>query len=106
MNSGLARRLASWLGSWRRPCRLDHLHFIMYTRRGCHLCEEAWERLRRAQDHHGFRLEAVDVDGDPELTAAYGDCVPVVTVNGKVRFRGRVNEVLLRRLLWRQRRRQ
>jgi hypothetical protein len=41
----------------------------------------------------------VDVEGDPELAARYGDSVPVVTVNGKVRFRGRVNDVLLRRLL-------
>jgi hypothetical protein len=44
-------------------------------------------------------LATVDVDSDPELVARHGDCVPVVTVNGKVRFRGAVNPVLLARLL-------
>jgi len=44
-------------------------------------------------------LEAKDVDTSPEWIAAYGECVPVVTVNGKVRFRGNVNEVLLKRVL-------
>jgi hypothetical protein len=41
----------------------------------------------------------VDIDTDPDLVARYGTEVPVVTVNGKVRFRGEVNRVLLERLL-------
>jgi hypothetical protein len=72
---------------------------LLYTRTGCHLCETAWERLRRAQRRYRFALAAVDVDTDPELAARHGDCVPVVTVNGKVRFRGLINPVLLARLL-------
>jgi glutaredoxin len=71
----------------------------MYTRAGCHLCDEARAQLENAQKEHGFALELVDVDSDPELREAHGDCVPVVLVDGKVRFRGRVNPVLLRRLL-------
>jgi glutaredoxin len=71
----------------------------MYTRRGCHLCEQAWEQLEQARGRNGFALEQVDVDTDPELAARYGLEVPVVTVNGRVRFRGLVNRVLLDRLL-------
>ena len=82
---------------WCRP-RLEHLHFVLYTRQGCHLCAVAERQLERARRRHGFRLEAVDVDHDAELAARYGLQVPVVTVNGKVRFRGRVNPVLLDRL--------
>jgi glutaredoxin len=92
----------SWLGSWwrrRAGARLGHLHVVMYTRQGCHLCEAAWEVLRREQSRSGFVLTSVDVDTDPELAARYGDSVPVVAVNGRVRFRGGVNPVLLRRLL-------
>ncbi len=74
----------------------------MYTRRGCHLCETAWARLEEARQRYGFVLRAQDVDADPHLAAAHGDCVPVVTVNGKVRFRGVVNPVLLERLLRRE----
>jgi glutaredoxin len=92
----------SFLWSWWRGRPIaghQHLHFIVYTRRGCHLCEDAWRCLERAQRRYRFTLTAVDIDHDPELAARYGEHVPVVTVNGKVRFRGAVNEVLLQRLL-------
>ena len=92
----------AFLRKWwprRPPSPPERLQFVFYTRQGCHLCEVAWQELRQAQRRHGFRLEAVDVDADPELAARYGTCVPVVTVNGRVRFRGVVNPVLLRRLL-------
>jgi glutaredoxin len=72
---------------------------VMYTRQGCHLCELAWEQLEAAARWFPLRLAAVDVDTDPELVARYGHEVPVVAINGQVRFRGRVNDVLLRRLL-------
>ena len=56
-------RLLSW---WRgRQRRLGHLHVVMYTRRGCHLCEVAWQHLEAAQRRYGFALTAEDVDGDP-----------------------------------------
>ena len=84
---------------WRRRGRLAHLQVVMYTRQGCHLCEAAWELLQQARRRYGFNLTAQDVDAVPALVEAYGDCVPVVTVNGKLRFRGGVNSVLLERLL-------
>jgi glutaredoxin len=71
----------------------------MYTRRGCHLCEQAWQQLEQAQKRYGFSLQQVDIDGDPQLVCDYGECVPVVTIDGKVRFRGVVNRMLLERLL-------
>jgi glutaredoxin len=92
----------SFLTSWwrRRSARpLSRLRFVLYTRRGCHLCEDARQRLREAQQAYGFALEVKDVDEDPDLAARYGEQVPVVTVNGKERFRGGVNPVLLSRLL-------
>jgi glutaredoxin len=70
----------------------------MYTRQGCHLCEQAWELLKRARRRHGFALRSVDVDGDPALAEQFGLEVPVVVVDGRVRFRGVVNAVLLGRL--------
>src|SRR5437899_847842 len=82
----------------RRPC-LEKLAVVMYTRRGCHLCDDAWQQLQARQRRHGFALESVDVDADPELITLYGNEVPVVTVNGTVRFRGGINDVLLDRLL-------
>jgi glutaredoxin len=68
---------------------------LLFTRSGCHLCEEAETLLAR----HGLSPQKIDVDASPELRAKYDACVPVVVVDGKERFRGRVNEVLLKRLL-------
>jgi glutaredoxin len=72
---------------------------ILYTRQGCHLCEEALDLLHSAQKRFRFTLREVDVDTDPALVEQYGLQVPVVAVDGRVYFRGRVNAVLLRRLL-------
>ncbi len=91
-------RLLAWWGR-RRATLLGHVYVLLYTRRGCHLCEVAWRRLRRAQKRYQFALVAVDIDTDPELARLYGDQVPVVTFDGKVRFRGAINAVLLTRLL-------
>jgi glutaredoxin len=91
----------AWLSSWFRrrqppPAPLD---VLLYTRRGCHLCEEAWQRLEEARCRYGFALRAEDVDADVKLAERFGEQVPVVVVNGKVRFWGSVNPVLLDRLL-------
>lgn len=67
----------------------------LYTRAGCHLCDEAAQVLRQ----HGLQFEPFDIDADPQLQARYTACVPVVVIDGKERFRGRVDPLLLRRLL-------
>jgi predicted thioredoxin/glutaredoxin len=72
---------------------------VLYTRQGCHLCDDAWAVLQRAHRRYGFALSQVDIDGDPDLAQRYGLEVPVVLIDGRVRFRGIVNPVLLERLL-------
>ena len=67
----------------------------MLTREGCHLCDDALALLRQ----FGVEPEVVNIDQHPDLLQQYNTCVPVVLVDGKVRFRGRVNPVLLARLL-------
>ncbi|MGF1579342.1 MAG: glutaredoxin family protein [Gemmataceae bacterium] len=85
--------------SWWKRKPLADLFVVMYTRDGCHLCDEAWETLGRWQRKYGFVMHSVDVDTDSELRERYGMTVPVITVDGQVRFRGRVNDVLFKRLL-------
>jgi glutaredoxin len=75
------------------------LRVCVYVRQGCHLCDDAERLLAERQPRYGFTVEAVDVDADPALAERYGLCVPVVTVNGRERFRGRVAPALLDRLL-------
>lgn len=70
----------------------------LYTREECHLCDHARDSLWK---HAAWlpALEEVDIDADPQLAAQFDTCVPVVEIDGKIRFRGRVDEVLLRRLI-------
>jgi glutaredoxin len=73
---------------------MPDLPVVVYTRQGCHLCDDAYALLVQ----HGYRPEKVDVDTRSELADEFGNCVPVVVIDGKIRFRGRVNPVLLKRL--------
>jgi len=82
-----------------RRIRREPHRVVMYTRRGCPLCDEAWALLEQAARSHALTLEKLDVDSDSSLAARYGLEVPVVEIDGKVRFRGHVNSVLLMRLL-------
>ena len=55
----------------------------LLTRSGCHLCEVAAETLGRLAAEAGLVPQLVDVDGDDELRAEYGDRVPVVLLDGR-----------------------
>jgi glutaredoxin len=79
--------------------RLKGLTFAVYTREGCGCCDKALTLLRDRQRRHGFQIHEVDIDTDPLLVARYNTEVPVVALNGNVRFKGVVNPVLLDRLL-------
>jgi glutaredoxin len=70
----------------------------LFTRRGCHLCQSAWQLLTDRQRRFGYTLDSEDVDADPALLQWYGNWVPVVTINGKLRFRGGVSPILFDRL--------
>ena len=72
----------------------DH-EVILYTRQNCCLCDDAKQVL----ESYGLEPSLVDIDEHPDKLAMYNECVPVVEINGKVHFRGKVNEVLLRRIL-------
>jgi glutaredoxin len=74
---------------------------ILYTRAGCHLCEEAERVLRAEQEDAGFALVLVDIDRDPELARRYGVRVPVVALDGEDLFEYEVPLDLLRARLGR-----
>ena len=72
---------------------------ILYTRRGCHLCDEVKAELERLKASADFSLEMVDIDLDPELRARFNEQVPVVFINGRKAFKYRVEpREFLRRL--------
>jgi len=71
---------------------------VLYTRAGCHLCDDAHRLLGLYADYLP-ELIAVDIDADAAVREKFNVCVPVVEIDGKVRFRGQVSEPLLQRLI-------
>jgi glutaredoxin len=51
---------------------------VLFSRRRCHLCDDARSALHAA----GIGFVEMDVDTDPVLQAEYGTSVPVVEVGG------------------------
>jgi glutaredoxin len=52
----------------------------LYTRRGCHLCEDAKHVLLDVREKSAFELVEIDIDTDPELVREYGWDVPVIEI--------------------------
>ncbi|MCP4010302.1 MAG: glutaredoxin family protein [Proteobacteria bacterium] len=56
---------------------------IVYSREGCHLCEDMLETLRQYQSELGYRLKVYDIDDDVSLLEQFNTLVPVVYLDGK-----------------------
>ena len=54
---------------------------ILYTREGCHLCDQVILMLREA----GLDWREVDIEDAPALADTYGLRVPVVALEGTTR---------------------
>ena len=55
----------------------------LYSRQGCHLCENAETMLAGLRKELDFSLEILYIDEKPELENLYGTQVPVVHINGE-----------------------
>jgi glutaredoxin len=65
---------------------------VVYSRKGCHLCEVVKESLVKLSRRGGFTWHEVDVDSDAELRHQYSDEVPVVFIDGRKAFKYRMDE--------------
>jgi len=64
---------------------------VVYSRKGCHLCEIVKETLIKLQRRGGFTWSEVDVDSDDELRRQFTDEVPVVFIDGRKAFKYRTD---------------
>ena len=77
------------------------MQLTIYSRPGCHLCDEmkaVVERVVRSAAGP-LTIEAIDISTDPALEARYGVEIPVLTINGKKVAKYRVTEEALTRWL-------
>ena len=71
----------------------------LYSKAGCHLCDEMKDTVQPLAQELGCALEYVDIDGNAELEERFGWEIPVLFVNGRKAFKYRVSERELRRHL-------
>jgi glutaredoxin len=66
-------------------------HVIVYSRPGCHLCDEAKLAITSAGCDDRFTFEEINIESDPELLRKYRYDIPVVMIDGAEAFRHRVD---------------
>lgn len=55
------------------------LHFTLYSRSWCHLCDDMLAALLALQtDSRRFTVDVIDVDADEALVARFDELVPVL----------------------------
>src|SRR5262249_45818607 len=86
-------------GSGTNRAARDVISIILYSRPGCHLCDEMKAVVNRVARHTPIALTEIDITGDPDLEARYGIEVPVLMLEGKKVAKYRIGEGELRRIL-------
>jgi glutaredoxin len=82
---------------------MPRIHFMIavtiYSRQGCHLCDQMKAVVERVGRSVAIAVEEIDVSTDPALEARYGPDIPVLLVGGTKAAKYRVTEGELRRIL-------
>jgi glutaredoxin len=66
-------------------------HVIIYSRPGCHLCDEAKAAIMSAGCSDSFTVEEINIESDEQLLRKYKHDIPVVVIDGLETFIHRVN---------------
>ena len=75
------------------------ISITLYSRPGCHLCEEMKSVVSRVAALMPIALAEVDISSDPDLERQYGGEIPVLFVDGRKAAKYRIGEDELIRIL-------
>ena len=70
---------------------MSKIHVIIYSKPGCHLCDEAKASILSAGCSDQFVLEEINIHSDEELLRKYKYDIPVIAINGIECFMHRVS---------------
>ena len=70
---------------------MSRVHVIIYSRPGCHLCDEAKATISSAGCSDQFVLEEINIESSDELLDKYRYDIPVITIDGVEAFIHRVS---------------
>ena len=71
------------------------MRVVLYSRPGCHLCDEARAVIAAERERTPFAFDEVNVETDDALELEYGIRIPVVVIDGVERFEISVDPVVL-----------
>ena len=71
----------------------------IYTRPGCHLCEDAKLAISPLLSEFNAVLREINIDQDAQLTALYGHDIPVIFIGSHKAAKHRVDLAQFRRQL-------
>ena len=69
---------------------------ILYSKPGCHLCEEMKSEIARANCAEAYDLNEVNIESDAELLIRYRFDIPVLLIDGLEIFRHRLSAAAFR----------
>jgi glutaredoxin len=81
------------------PGRHEVITLTLYSRPGCHLCDEMKAVINRVAQSNPLQLEEIDISANADLEARYGLEIPVLMVEGRKAAKYRIGEAELRKLL-------
>ena len=67
------------------------MHFVLYSRPGCGLCEEMLSELAALPAAQGIPVDVLDVDDEPAAKQRYGHKIPVLLLAGELVCHGRLD---------------
>ena len=70
--------------------RGDPVELVLYTRKPCPLCDEMKHEIARAALDAPHTLREVDIESDPALIELHGRSIPVLAIDGRIAFKGRL----------------
>ena len=71
--------------------KMTKARVIIYSRPGCHLCDEAKAAIEKSNCADHYTLEEVNIESDNELLKKYQYDIPVITIDGVEAFKHRID---------------
>ena len=62
------------------------IEVVIYSKPGCHLCEEMKTEIARANCSDLYLLKEINIETDPLLREQYKDDIPVLKIDGVETF--------------------
>ena len=70
---------------------MSKVHVVIYSRPGCHLCDDAKAAILSAGCSDQFVLEEINIESSEELLSKYRYDIPVIMIDGIESFMHRVD---------------